>query len=104
MKQTSVVLDLNNPEFLKDWVSLDKAEFNRVAASIKKLHQLSWEQLYKDRGFNWERITSYAVPKGVDAVYSIRITKSCRAIAFRDGDEIRLLRVFSDHDLTYGKK
>jgi len=52
----------------------------------------------------WEKIVSAKLPLGIDAIYSLRITQSRRATAFRDGDFIRLLTIASDHDTTYGKK
>lgn len=41
---------------------------------------------------------------GNDALYSPRITQSRRAVAYRDGDFIRLLSIPPDHDATYGSK
>ncbi len=38
---------------------------------------------------------------GVAAIYSLRITQSRRATAFRDGDSIRLLTIAPDYDSTY---
>jgi len=97
-------LDLNNPEFQESWLKLDKVERNKVTDTLKKLNQSSWEQVYKDQGLKWEKIVSIKPPKGMEAIYSLRITQSCRAVAFRDGDMMRLLIISPDHDTTYGKK
>lgn len=43
-------------------------------------------------------------PAGVPALYSLRITQARRAVAYRDGDFIRLPAIPPDHDATYGKK
>lgn len=51
-----------------------------------------------------KKILSVRPPAGVDAIYSLRITQSRRATAYRDGDFIRLLTVAPDHDSTYGRK
>ena len=99
-----VQLDLNNPEFLKNLLELDKSERNRVLDTFKKLLKLDWDQVYRDPGLKWEKITSVKPPKGTDAIYSIRITQSRRATAVRDGAFMRFLTVQSDHDSTYGKK
>ncbi len=99
-----VRLDLNNPEFQKNWLALDKAERSRVLDTLKKLLQLDWEQVYKDPGLKWEKITSVKPPAGVAALYSLRITQARRATAVRDGDFMRFLTVQPDHDSTYGKK
>ena len=104
MKNNNVKLDLNNPEFQQSWLDLDKAERNKVTDTLKKLTQLSWEQVYKDQGLNWEKIVSSKPPEGIEAIYSLRITQSCRAVAFRKGDIMSFLIISLDHDATYGKK
>lgn len=100
----SVKLDINRPEFLKSLLDLDKSERSRVLDTFKKLMKLDWEQVYRDPGLKWEKITSVRPPKGLDAVYSIRITQARRATAIREGDFMRFLTVQPDHDATYGKK
>ena len=100
----SVKLDINHPEFLKNLLDLDKTERNRVLDTFKKLLKLDWEQVYRDPGLKWEKITSVRPPKGLDAIYSIRITQARRATAIREGDFMRFLTVQPDHDATYGKK
>ena len=97
-------LDLNNPVFQDVLFSLQKAERLAVLDTLKKLRQITWSQLYVDKGLRWEKITSIKPPKGIPALYSLRITKSCRATGFRDGDTLRFLTIYSDHDVAYGKK
>ena len=99
-----VKLDLNNPEFQRNLLELDKAERNRVLDTLKKILKLGWEQVYRDTGLKWEKITSVRPSQGIDAIYSLRITQSRRATAFRDGDFMRLLTIQPDHDATYGRK
>jgi hypothetical protein len=96
-----VRLDLNNPIFQANLLSLQKLERN---AALDKLRQLTWNQLYRDSGLKWEKISSVKPPPGCDAVYSLRITQSRRATAYRDGDFIRLLTIAPDHDSSYGRK
>ena len=43
-------------------------------------------------------------PKGIGAVYTLRITQSRRASAYRDGNFLRFLTIAPDHDAAYGKK
>ena len=97
-------LDLNNPVFQDALFSLQKQERLAVLDTLKKLRQITWSQLYVDKGLRWEKIASIKPPKGIPALYSMRITKSCRATAYRDGDMLRFLTIYSDHDATYGKK
>jgi hypothetical protein len=102
--QTLVRLDLNNPVFQENLLSLQKAERLAALDTLNKLRQLTWNQLYRDNGLKWEKIFSVKPPEGVAAIYSLRITQSRRATAFRDDDFIRLLTIAPDHDSTYGKK
>ena len=72
--------------------------------TLKKLIQLSWDEMYRDQGFKWEKIVSIKPPKSIEAIYSLRITQARRAVAFREGEFMRLLLIQPDHDATYGKK
>jgi len=100
----NVQLDLNNEVFQENWLGLDRQERNRVTDTLKKLRQLTWSQVYRDQGLKWEKVTSVIPPKGIDAIYTLRITQSRRAIAYRDGNFMRLLTIAPDHDAAYGKK
>lgn len=97
-------LDLNNPVFQRDLLGLQKAERHAALDTLAKLRQLTWNQIYRDKGLRWERIASVRPPPGIDALYSLRITQARRAVACRDGDFIRLLSIPPDHDATYGRK
>lgn len=97
-------LDLNNEVFQENWLTLDKSERNRVTDTLRKLRQLTWDQLYRDQGLKWEKVSSVKPPKSIDAVYTLRITQSRRASAYRDGNFLRFLTVAPDHDAAYGKK
>ncbi|MCE2838222.1 MAG: hypothetical protein LW834_14910 [Cyanobium sp. 49614_E6] len=103
-RDTEVRLDLNNPVFQEQLLSLQKNERHAALDTLNKIRKLSWNQLYRDQGIKWEKITSIKPPAGIDAVYSLRISQSRRATAHRDGDFIRLLTIAPDHDATYGKK
>jgi len=96
-----VRLDLNNKVFQSQWLSLEKEERNAVLQSCIKLAALEWEELYRDKGFRWERIHSRRALDG-SKLYSLRITKKVRAVARRSGDFLELLTLHPDHDSTYG--
>ena len=102
--ERSVQLDLNNEVFQENWLALDKQERIRVVDTLKKLRQMNWDQVYRDPGLKWEKITSIAPPKGITSLYTLRITQSRRAIAYREGNFMRLLSIAPDHDAAYGKK
>lgn len=103
-RRSRVLLDINNEVFQENWLSLDKTERARVTDTLRKLRQQTWEQVYRDPGLKWEKIVSVKPPKGIEAIYSIRITQARRAAAYRDGDFIRFLTIEPDHDATYGRK
>jgi hypothetical protein len=95
-----VLLDLNNPEFQQEWFALEREEAMSVLATLRKIHVLDLEQLYRDKGLHWEAINSRSGPAG-KRLYSLRITRSVRAVAYRDGDFLRFLSLHPDHDSAY---
>ena len=97
-------LDLNNPVFQEQLFGLQKPERNAAIDMLRKIRQLTWNQLYRDNGLKWEKIISVRPPSSVDAIYSLRITQSRRCTAYREGDFICLLTVAPDHDSTYSRK
>ena len=97
-------LDLNNPVFQEQLLTLQKAERHAALDTLNNIRQLTCNQLYRAPGIKWEKITSIKPPAGIDAVYSLRISRSPRAIAHREGEYMRLLTIAPDHDATYGKK
>ena len=97
-------LDLNNLVFQENLLSLQKSERHAALDTLNKIRRLIWSQLYRDNGLKWEKVVGVKPPTGVAAIYSLRVTQSRRATAFRDGDFIRLLTIAPDHDSTYGKK
>ena len=97
---TLVRLDLNNPVFQANLLGLQNLERHAALDTLNRIRQLTWNQLYRDGRLKWGKISSIKAPPGVDAIYSLRITQSRRATAYRDGDFIRLLTIAPDHDST----
>lgn len=102
--EQKVLLDLNCPEFQDSFFILEKAERHAVVETFKKIRQLTWDQVCRDKGLRWEKITSVRPPAGIDVVYSLRISQSRRATAIRVGNYMQLTCIAPDHDSTYGKK
>jgi len=96
----SVWLDLNNPEFQKQWFDLEKEEQIAVLQCCEKLASLDWAAVYRDKGLRWEAIHSRAGRSG-DRLYSIRVTKKTRAVVRRVGDYVVFLTLHPDHDSAY---
>ena len=100
----AVRLDLYNLVFQENLLNLQKPERHSALETLKKLRQMSWTQVYRDNGLKWEKIVSVTPPAGIAAIYSLRITQSRRATAYRNGDFMRLLTIAPDHDAAYGRK
>ena len=99
-----VELDLSSLVFQTTWSDLELVEQEKTFATFKKLTQLTWNQVYRDKGLKWEKIHSIAAPKGIEALYSFRVSKSIRGIGFRENHFLRVLLIEPDHDAAYGKK
>lgn len=102
--ENKVRLDLNNPVFQKNLFELGKSEQAAALKTLAKISRLTWDQVYRDTGLKWEKISSVQPPAGVDAIYSLRITRSCRAVGWRENDFLRLLVIAADHDAAYGRR
>lgn len=100
MTLSKVRLDLNNPEFQAELFHLQKEEQILVLGTLKKIKQMDWLQIYKDPGLKWELIHSKAGPQG-EKLYSFRLGKGFRAIAFRQDQWLRILSLHPDHDSAY---
>ena len=80
-----IQLDLNNPEFQANLLSLGKQEVWAVLKTMRLLQAMTWHQLQSSKGLRWELIAS----------------RSSRAVAWRDGPWLRLLSLHPDHDSAY---
>ena len=95
-----VRLDLNNPEFQHVLFRLQQDDLEQVVASLRRLRDVDWDSLYRHTGFRWEAIDHLKAPNGA-TVYSLRLSQRIRAVAFRDGDFLRLISLHPDHDSGY---
>lgn len=90
-------LDLNSPEFQDVFFRLEVTELKQLVASLRRLRDLDWNGLYRHAGFRWEAIEHLKTPSGAK-VYSLRLSQRIRAVAFRDGDFLRLISLHPDHE------
>ena len=95
-----VQLDLNNGEFQQQFFALQKAEALSVLATLRKLSRMSWAQVYQDSGVRWEAIASKVGPVG-GRLYSFRLGRGLRAVAYRQDEWLRILSLHPDHDSAY---
>jgi hypothetical protein len=93
-----VLLDLNAPQFQSGLFDLDPSEVKKVLKTLKKLRGLTWNEIFRDRGLNWEEV------KSMPGKYTIRLSQSYRAVAAREGGWMRFAALHQDHDGAYGKK
>lgn len=99
----NVALDINSPEFLGALFALPPDEKLLVIDLLRKVSQMTWDQVYRDKGLHWEEIHSVKPPThlGIDKWYSVRVSRGRRAVACRVGNTMRLLTIPPDHDSTY---
>ena len=93
-----VLLDMNYPAFQDELLDMDAAEFKKVCKTLKKIKSITWNDLFRDAGLNWEQL------KSAPGKYSVRLSQSCRAIVVREGPTMRFQSLHTDHDGAYGKK
>ena len=93
-------LDLNSPEFQDVLFRLQSDDLKHVMASLRRLRDLEWTTLYRHTGFQWEAIEHLKAPNGA-RVHSLRLSQRIRALAYRDGDFLRVLSLHPDHDSAY---
>ena len=97
-----VQLDLNSPVFQRHLFGLEKDQQRAVLTTLRKLSEMTWDQVYRDPGLKWELISSQTGPEG-EPVYSLRMSRGFRALAHRDGDWMRFHSLHPDHDSAYGR-
>jgi hypothetical protein len=93
-------LDLNNPEFQEQLFGLEKDSQRSVLSSLGKLSKMIWEGVYRDAGLKWEALVSKVGPHG-GRLYSLRMGKGFRAVAYRQENWLRILSLHPDHDSAY---
>ncbi len=93
-----ILIDLNLPALQDDLFGLDASEYRQVAKALKKIRGMSWDEVYRDHGLKWEAV------KGSAGLYTLRLSRSSRALAARDGDAMRFIAIRPGHDGAYGKK
>lgn len=93
-------LDLNNPEFQEKLLSLEKDAQRSLLTTLGKLSKMTWDEVYRDAGIKWEALVSKVGPHG-GRLYSFRIGKGFRAVAYRQDDWLRILSLHPDHDSAY---
>lgn len=97
-----ILLDMNDKDFQDNLFKLEKIEQRALFNSLKKIRQLYWEELYKDKGLRWELIASKCTKN--EKIYSFRFSNKYRATGYREGDWLILLELYTDHDSTYYNK
>jgi len=95
-----VRLDLNNPHFQEQLFDLQKVEQRAVLNGLRKIASMTWSQVYEDPGLKWEAILSRKGPHG-GRLYSLRLGRAFRAVAYRQESWLRLLSLHPDHDSAY---
>ena len=95
-------VDLNFPPFQKDLFSLNKNELTAFIRTAKKLVKMDLIKIQKSSGLNLEKIGVMKTPAG-KSLYSIRVTRSFRAVLTIDTGYLRFVSLHPDHDSAYKK-
>lgn len=93
-------IDLNYPPFQKDLFSLNKTELAAFIRTAKKIVKMDLTQIQQSSGFNLEKIRHMTDPAG-RILYSIRVSKSFRAVVTIESAFLRFVSLHPDHDSAY---
>ena len=95
-------IDLNFLDFQKDLFKLEKNELYALIKTLRTLSRMDLDQLRRSSGLNLEHLKNTKTRKG-NPIYSIRITRSFRAILSIEGEYLRFISLHPDHDSAYKK-
>mgnify|MGYP000162063428 CR=1 FL=1 len=93
-------IDLNFPPFQQDLFSLDKTQLTAFVKSVKKINKMDLRQVQLSSGLNLEKIKNLKTSNG-KTLYSIRMSKTFRAVICIEDDFIRFISLHPDHDSAY---
>jgi len=93
-------IDLNFPPFQQDLFSLDKTQLTAFVKSVKKINKMDFRQVQQSSGLNLEKIKNLKTSNG-KTLYSIRMSKSFRAVICIEDDFIRFISLHPNHDSAY---
>ena len=93
-------IDLNFPPFQQDLFSLDKTQLTAFVKSVKKINKMDLREVQQSSGLNLEKIKNLKTSNG-KTLYSIRMSKSFRAVICIEDDFIRFISLHPDHDSAY---
>mgnify|MGYP000111928635 CR=1 FL=1 len=93
-------IDLNFPPFQQDLFSLDKTQLTAFVKSVKNINKMDLRQVQQSSGLNLEKIKNLKTSNG-KTLYSIRMSKSFRAVICIEDDFIRFISLHPDHDTAY---
>lgn len=97
---STVRLDLSDPDLESTLARLSERGRKETFTTFRQIAQMSWQQVYRHKGLNWEKIKSRPGP-GRQSLYSFRISQKIRGVAYRQDDFMRVLAIHEDHDSAY---
>ena len=95
-------IDLNFADFQKDLFKLEKNELYALIKTFRILSKMDFDQLRRSSGLHLEHIKNTKTRKG-NPIYSLRITRSFRAVLSMEGEYLRFISLHPDHDSAYKK-
>ena len=99
-----ISVNLSSPALVSQIADLSKENLISFQKTLRKILQVSWNQLYQDHGLKWEEITT--IPDIVLGnrkyrPYSIRLNQKFRAVVMRKENEMVFISLHTDHDSAY---
>ena len=82
---------------------LQKQDLYALIRALRLLYKMDFTQLRQSPGFNLEQLENIKTRKG-HPIYSIRITRSFRALLTIEEDYLRFISLHPNHDSAYKKK
>lgn len=95
-------LDLADPDLKAALARLSERERGEALGAFRKIVQMAWPQIYRDKGLNWEKIKSRPGPSD-HSLYSFRISRKIRGVAYWQGEFMRVLAIHEDHNSAYSR-
>jgi hypothetical protein len=93
------------PAFDEAVLASERPVRTAAAKTLRLLQEIDYRQLLSHPGLNFEKLHGYVEPETGEQIYSIRVTKSARAMAcLKEGPAIVLIALHMQHDKAYRRK
>ena len=94
------------PSFKEEVQAAEKPVRRAVLKTLEQIMGLpDLSRLFAHRGLHFEKIQGMADPESREQIYSLRVTRSVRALAFlKDGPSLVLVGLHVQHERAYRRR